>query len=249
VAYRVFGEIEGVKEGDLFDDRRVLSAAGVHRPTQAGISGSVADGADSIVLSGGYEDDEDMELSWSTPVTGDATPIRDSKQPTRPSRDRTPRSGETKCSGCQSELSVAIRWILHLLQNAVTVMTACTGWTSTGRNLDSGSASDASSTSPAVSESVELVTRTSLKSSLNPSTSGKPVTFTATVTANGAPPSGTVTFKNGAASIGTAALSGGVASLKTSSLPVGSLHITVVYGGSAYDKPSTSPELTKQVNP
>ncbi len=113
----------------------------------------------------------------------------------------------------------------------------------------SGSASDAPSTSPAFSESVELVTKTSLKSSLNPSISGKQVTFTATVTANGAQPTGTVTFKNGTASIGTATLSGGVASLKTSSLPVGSLHITAVYGGSADDEPSTSPVLTEQVNP
>jgi hypothetical protein len=40
-----------------------------------------------------------------------------------------------------------------------------------------------------------------------------------------------------------------VASLKTSSLPVGSLHITAVYGGSADDEPSTSPVLTEQVNP
>jgi putative restriction endonuclease len=56
---RVFGEIEGFKEGHLFEDRNALNAAGVHRPTQAGISGSAAEGADSIVLSGGYEDDED----------------------------------------------------------------------------------------------------------------------------------------------------------------------------------------------
>jgi putative restriction endonuclease len=59
MAERVFGEIEGVEEGALFDDRRALSTAGVHRPIQAGISGSATDGADSIVLSGGYEDDED----------------------------------------------------------------------------------------------------------------------------------------------------------------------------------------------
>lgn len=36
-----------------------MSVAGVHRPTQAGISGSQDEGADSIVLSGGYEDDRD----------------------------------------------------------------------------------------------------------------------------------------------------------------------------------------------
>ena len=41
------------------EDREALAAAGVHRPLQAGISGSTAEGADSIVVSGGYEDDRD----------------------------------------------------------------------------------------------------------------------------------------------------------------------------------------------
>ena len=56
---RVFGEIKGVKVGTEFSSRAELAAAGVHRPTQAGVSGSEVSGADSIVVSGGYEDDED----------------------------------------------------------------------------------------------------------------------------------------------------------------------------------------------
>ncbi|MBC8123394.1 MAG: HNH endonuclease [Gemmatimonadaceae bacterium] len=60
VGFRVFGEIEGVGVGALFVNRKALSIAGVHRPTIAGISGSEAEGADSIVLSGGYEDDVDL---------------------------------------------------------------------------------------------------------------------------------------------------------------------------------------------
>lgn len=59
MAPRVFGEIAGVPEGSVFESRLELSRAGVHRPTQAGISGAGKDGADSIVLSGGYEDDQD----------------------------------------------------------------------------------------------------------------------------------------------------------------------------------------------
>ena len=54
-----FGEIEGVNAGTEFAKRADLSASGVHRPTQAGICGSGAEGAESIVVSGGYEDDED----------------------------------------------------------------------------------------------------------------------------------------------------------------------------------------------
>lgn len=57
---RVFGEIPGYPEGTLFESRIELSQAGVHRPTVAGISGASDEGADSIVLSGGYEDDQDF---------------------------------------------------------------------------------------------------------------------------------------------------------------------------------------------
>lgn len=61
MAERVFGEIPGVPEGSMIESRLELSRAGVHRPNQAGISGSATDGADSIVLSGGYEDDLDED--------------------------------------------------------------------------------------------------------------------------------------------------------------------------------------------
>ena len=57
---RVFGHIPGYPEGSRFESRAELSEAVVHRPLVAGISGSEREGADSIVLSGGYEDDEDL---------------------------------------------------------------------------------------------------------------------------------------------------------------------------------------------
>lgn len=57
---RIFGHIPNVYEGDKFENRIELSHSKVHRPTQAGISGSQKEGADSIVLSGGYEDDIDQ---------------------------------------------------------------------------------------------------------------------------------------------------------------------------------------------
>jgi putative restriction endonuclease len=56
---RIFGEIEGIAVGTEFANRAKLAASGIHKPTQAGISGSTTEGADSIVVSGGYEDDED----------------------------------------------------------------------------------------------------------------------------------------------------------------------------------------------
>jgi putative restriction endonuclease len=56
---RTFGQIVGQVPDAAYADRRALADAGVHRPLQHGISGAAAEGADSIVVSGGYEDDED----------------------------------------------------------------------------------------------------------------------------------------------------------------------------------------------
>lgn len=59
MAKRVFGHITGYPEGSIFENREELSGSRVHTPLQAGISGSQTEGAESIVLSGGYEDDAD----------------------------------------------------------------------------------------------------------------------------------------------------------------------------------------------
>lgn len=55
----VIGKVLGYAEGALFANRREAFNAGVHRQIQAGIAGHEASGAESIVVSGGYEDDED----------------------------------------------------------------------------------------------------------------------------------------------------------------------------------------------
>ena len=54
------GPVTGVHAGDLFDSRKALMAASLHRFTMQGISWSKATGADAIVLSGGYVDDMDL---------------------------------------------------------------------------------------------------------------------------------------------------------------------------------------------
>lgn len=51
-----FGEIPKVPEKTTFPDRRAVAARGTHRALQAGIVGTEKSGAESIVLSGGYED-------------------------------------------------------------------------------------------------------------------------------------------------------------------------------------------------
>ena len=56
----VFGHVEGFPVGSAFRTRKDLAEAGVHRPLQVGIAGSwKSGGADSVVVSGGYEDDQD----------------------------------------------------------------------------------------------------------------------------------------------------------------------------------------------
>jgi len=57
---RHLGEIPAVPVDSTFASRAELSAAGGHRPLIAGISGAALEGADSIVLNGGYADDEDI---------------------------------------------------------------------------------------------------------------------------------------------------------------------------------------------
>jgi hypothetical protein len=102
-----------------------------------------------------------------------------------------------------------------------------------------------------VSQTVTLYsTTTALVSNLNPSLSGQPVTFTATVTT--AAPSvatGKVTFKDGTKSLGTVTLDiNGVATLTKSTLTVGSHSITATYNGDTLSGKSTSNTVVQVVN-
>jgi putative restriction endonuclease len=55
---RGFGHISNAPVGSTFSSRKALSVSGIHRPLMAGIWGG-KDGAESVVVSGGYEDDKD----------------------------------------------------------------------------------------------------------------------------------------------------------------------------------------------
>jgi hypothetical protein len=90
-------------------------------------------------------------------------------------------------------------------------------------------------------------TTTTLAASLNPSTVGASVTFTATVAPSAA--TGTVTFKDGTTTLGTGTLSGGTATYTTAALTVGAHSITAEYGGdSGYLGSTNSPALAQTVN-
>ena len=89
-----------------------------------------------------------------------------------------------------------------------------------------------------------------LTSSLNPSSSGSSVTFTATVSAVSpatGTPTGTVTFLNGTSALGTETLSNGSAAFSTSGLSLGSHTITVSYSGDSTFNAAVSEALTQVV--
>ena len=95
----------------------------------------------------------------------------------------------------------------------------------------------------------ELVsaTTTIVTSSLNPSTLGASVTFTATVSVSAGTPTGTVAFMDGGNALGSVGLSAGVATLATSALGLGAHSITARYSSDSNYAPSTSTVLTQTV--
>jgi len=115
----------------------------------------------------------------------------------------------------------------------------------------SGDSNFAGSTSTALKQVVnKATTSTTVVSSLNPSTSGQTVTFTATVkSSTTGTPIGTVNFMDGTTKLGGHALSGGIAPFSTAKLAAGTHNITAVYVGNGNYATSTSAVLKQVVNP
>jgi N-acetylneuraminic acid mutarotase len=87
-----------------------------------------------------------------------------------------------------------------------------------------------------------------LTSSANPVFAQNPITLTASVTATGATPTGTVTFLDGTTSIGTGTLnSSGSATLSVNNLTVGSHTITASYAGDTNNFAAANAPLTEAV--
>ena len=111
----------------------------------------------------------------------------------------------------------------------------------------------ASSSTPAVIQSVLEGTATALASSANPSSVGQNVTFTATVTISGGggvTPDGTVTFMDGTTILGTQPLNAsGVATYSSATLANGLHQISAVYNGDSSKEieGSTSSVLSQDV--
>ncbi|HUN85120.1 MAG TPA: Ig-like domain repeat protein [Terracidiphilus sp.] len=84
-----------------------------------------------------------------------------------------------------------------------------------------------------------------VSSSLNPSTVGQSVTFTATISSG---PTGTITFYDAGSSIGTGPISGTTATFASSSLTQGSHSITASWPGNSSYSAVTSSPITQTVN-
>jgi hypothetical protein len=96
----------------------------------------------------------------------------------------------------------------------------------------SGDANNAGSTSAVLNQVVkEATSAAALSSSLNPSTQGQAVTFTATISSPTVTATGPVTFTAGTTVLGTVQLSGGKAKFTTSTLPVGSTAVKATCSG------------------
>ena len=109
-----------------------------------------------------------------------------------------------------------------------------------------GSGTHMGSSSAALTQTVTKVSSSaSLSSSVNPSATGQPVTFTVALTP--ATATGTVQIKDGATTLATVSLAAGTASYTTSALAAGSHPITAMYAGDATTNASTSAALPQSI--
>ena len=106
---------------------------------------------------------------------------------------------------------------------------------------------------PTQTNATVMATTNILTSSLNPSSYGAAVTFTATISTNSplgtaTNATGTVSFYDGAVLLGTGTVASGVATLSTNLLSVGSHSISASYSGDTNYSGATSATLTQTVN-
>jgi Bacterial Ig-like domain (group 3)/FG-GAP-like repeat len=168
----------------------------------------------------------------------------------------------TVTSSSQSTLTgqVAFRWTRDLqtfeIGRAALDSSGVATLTKSNLNADSfpltavylGNAVNQGSTSAVLNQVVEPTTSTAhITSSLNPSTYGQSVTFTATISSPTVTATGPVTFTAGKTVLGTGQLSGGKARFTTTALPAGSTVITATYFGDS-NIAKSSASLTQVVH-
>jgi Big-like domain-containing protein/VCBS repeat protein/FG-GAP repeat protein len=112
-----------------------------------------------------------------------------------------------------------------------------------------GDTKNVGSASPILNQVVTQATSSAtITSSLNPSTQGQSVTFTAKITSPTTTPTGPVTFTSGKTTLGTVELSRSKATFTTSTLAVGSTAIKATYSGDS-NIAESSASVTQTVHP
>ncbi len=109
----IYGEIDGIKSGDIFKNRREIYDAGLHGSLQAGISGNQVTGSDAIVISGGYIDD--LDLGEAIIYTGQGG--RDEKTGRQVANQELVRGNAAIVTSC--DLKIPIRVIRGSKSNSV----------------------------------------------------------------------------------------------------------------------------------
>ena len=215
----------------------------------------------SGATSGGvlYQASTASQITFSVAKSATTTEIVSSPNPSQPGQSVTftinvrPPSGITVVPTGTVTLSGALNQAVTLVNGSATVSTSTLpiGPNSVTAQYNGNAGFDPSSAGPYTHTVGHIATTTGVTSSLNPSTFGGAVTFTATVTpaTTGPALSGTVQFMDGATNLGAPVnLVSGVAAITTSSLTAGPHDITAVYSGNSSFATSTSSTLVQNVN-
>ena len=158
-------------------------------------------------------------------------------------------NGNTLTVGSTNALGIGDYLLITNTSGGITGSFA-SGVTVGGAGLAPSTIATIVTTANAVMLRVAAVTTLQLVSSLNPSTNGNAVTFTATVQTNSVTAtaaSGNIVFKVGGLPVATNLVSSGAAAYVTSTLPVGTHAIAAEYSGAANYLPSTNSTLSQVV--
>ena len=185
-----------------------------------------------------------LSSSINPSILGSGVTFTASVSGTSPSGTVAFQDGGVAIAGCAAQALVA---------GAATCSTSALNLgTHTITAVYSGDYNYLASTSSVLSQTIKTASTTSLISSKNPSTFGRSVTFTATV--SGTAPTGTVAFRDGGVAIAGCAAQvlatrRGIttATCTTSALTIGTHPLSAVYSGDSYYAASTSAILTQTV--
>jgi hypothetical protein len=200
-------------------------------------------GADPITASYGGDSNNNSATGSTTQTVSKATPTVTLASSTNPS---TPGQSVTFTATLPAGVTGTVTFTNGATTLGTSTLTGGVASTSTSSlpagsdpitatyNGDGNNNSATATLTQTVAKATPIV---SVLSSVNPSTPGQSVTFTATLPSG---VTGTVTFTSGATTLGTSTLTGGAATATTSSLPVGSDPVTATYNGDGSNNSATA---------